>query len=106
MEILKERVNKEYFYSAVYHSDPYSVQESIDVGYIDEVISEDVFMERVMEKARQLASLPHPFYAKTKQTAQKEKRKKIGDAIKKHEKQTFLLRFFLRLKFWQKSTKK
>ena len=47
MEILKERVNKEYFYSAVYHSDPYSVQESIDVGYIDEVISEDRFMERV-----------------------------------------------------------
>ena len=106
MEILKERVNKKYFYSAVYHSDPYSVQESIEVGYIDEVISEDRFMERVMEKAKELASLPHPFYAKTKQTAQKERRKKIGDAIKKHEKQTFLLRFFLRLKFWQKSTKK
>ena len=37
-----------------------------------------------MEKAKELASLPHPFYAKTKQTAQKERRKKIGDAIKKH----------------------
>ena len=47
---------------------------------------------KILEKAKELASLPHPFYAKTKQTAQKERRKKIGDAIKKHEKQTFLLR--------------
>jgi hypothetical protein len=27
-------------------------------------------MERVMEKAKELATLPHPFYANTKKTAQ------------------------------------
>ena len=54
MEIAKARVNKKYFYSAVYHSDAYSVQESIEVGYIDEVVSEDQFMQRVMEKAKEL----------------------------------------------------
>ena len=85
MEILKARVNKKYFYPAVYHSDAYSVQESIEVGYIDEVVSEDQFMQRVMEKAKELATLPHPFYANTKKTAQDDVRQKIADAIDKYE---------------------
>ena len=85
MEILKARVNKKYFYPAVYHSDTYSVQDSIEVCYIDEVVSEDQFMERVMEKAKELATLPHPFYANTKKTAQDDVRLKIADAIDKYE---------------------
>ena len=85
MEIIKARVNKKYFYPAVYHSDAYSVQESIEVGYIDEVVSEDQFMQRVMEKAKELATLPHPFYANTKKTAQDDVRQKIADAIDKYE---------------------
>jgi enoyl-CoA hydratase len=90
MEILKVRVNKKYFYPAVYHSDAYSVQESIEVGFIDEVVSEDQFMERVMEKAKELATLPHPFYANTKKTAQEDVRQKIADAIEKYENLTGL----------------
>ena len=85
MEILKARVNKNYFYPAVYHSDPYSMKDSIAVGYIDEVVSEDKFMERVMEKAAALSSLPHPFYANTKHFAQGDVMQKISDAIKKYE---------------------
>ena len=85
MEIIKARVNKKYFYPAVYHSDAYSVQESIEAGYIDEVASEDQFMQRVMEKAKELATLPHPFYANTKKTAQDDVRQKIADAIDKYE---------------------
>ena len=90
MEILKARVDKKYFYPAVYHSDVYSVQESIKVGFIDEVVSEDQFMERVMEKAKELATLPHPFYANTKKTAQDDVRQKISDAIEKYENLTGL----------------
>ena len=67
------------------HSDAYSVQDSIEVGYIDEVVSEDQFMQRVMEKAKELATLPHPFYANTKKTAQDDVRQKIADAIDKYE---------------------
>ena len=85
MEIIRARVNKKYFYSAVYHSDAYSVQDSIKVGYIDEIVSEDQFMKRVMEKAKELATLPHPFYANTKKTAQDDVRQKIADAIDKYE---------------------
>ena len=85
MEIIRARVNKKYFYSAVYHSDAYSVQDSIEVGYIDEVVSEDQFMKRVMEKAKELATLPHPFYANTKKTAQDDVRQKIAEAIDKYE---------------------
>jgi hypothetical protein len=57
-------------------------------------------MERVNEKAKELASLPHPFYANTKKTAQKERRKKISVSIKKYVIQTSILRAILKLKFW------
>jgi enoyl-CoA hydratase/carnithine racemase len=90
MEILKARVNKGYFYPAVFHSDAYSVQDSIAVGYIDEVVSKEKFMDRVMEKAKELATLPHPFYANTKKSAQDDVRQKISDAINKYEKITGL----------------
>ena len=90
MEILKARVNKNYFYPAVYHSDAYSFQDSIAVGFIDEVVAENQFMSRVMEKAKELASLPHPFYAKTKKSAQGEVLQKISDAIDKYENLTVL----------------
>ena len=90
MEILKARVNKNYFYPAVFHSDTYSVQDSIAVGYIDEVVSAEKFMDRVMEKANELASLPHPFYANTKKSAQEDVREKIAAAIKKYEQLTGL----------------
>ena len=90
MEILKARVSKKYFYPAVYHSDAFSVQDSIEVGYIDEVVPEDQFMARVIEKAKELATLPHPFYANTKKTAQDDVRQKIADAIDKYESLTGL----------------
>ena len=86
MEILKARVNKNYFYPAVFHSDAYTVQDSIAVGFIDEVVPQAEFMDRVMDKAKELASLPHPFYAKTKESAQADVRQKILDGIKKYEK--------------------
>ena len=85
MEILKARVNKKYFYSAVFHADAYSVQDSIEVGYIDEVVSKDIFMKRVIEKAKELATLPHPFYANTKKSAHDDVRQKILKAIEKYE---------------------
>ena len=88
MEILKARVNKNYFYPAVYHSDAYSMRDSIAVGFIDEVVSEDKFMERVMDKALELSSLPHPFYVNTKHFAQGDVIQKIADAIAKYEKLT------------------
>ena len=90
MEILKARVNKNYFYPAVYHSDAYSMKDSIGVGFIDEVVPETEFMNRVMEKAKELASLPHPFYANTKKSAQEDVRKKISNAIDKYENLTGL----------------
>ena len=47
-------------------------------------------MDRVMEKANELASLPHPFYANTKKSAQEDVREKIAEAIKKYEQLTGL----------------
>ena len=88
MEILKARVNKNYFYPAVYHSDAYSMRDSIAVGYIDEVVPEGTFMDRVMAKAEELSSLPHPYYINTKKFAQGDVIEKIANAIEKYEKLT------------------
>ena len=43
-----------------------------------------------MEKAKELATLPHPFYANTKKSAQDDVRLKISDAINKYEEITGL----------------
>ena len=43
-----------------------------------------------MEKAKELAKLPNPFYANTKKTAQEDVRQKIEDAIEKYENLTGL----------------
>ena len=88
MEILKARVNKKHFYKAAYHSDPYSMEDSIEVGYIDEVVSQDNFENRVIEKAIELSDLPHPFYRNTKHFAQGDVMKKISDAIEKYKELT------------------
>jgi hypothetical protein len=64
------------------------MKDSIAVGFIDEVVSEDKFMERVMDKALELSSLPHPFYVNTKHFAQGDVIQKIADAIAKYEKLT------------------
>jgi len=85
---LKARVNKNYFYPAVYHSDAYSMKDSIAVGFIDEVVAEDKFMQRVMAKTVELSTLPHPFYVKTIHFAQGDVMQKIADAIEKYEKLT------------------
>jgi enoyl-CoA hydratase len=91
MEILKARVNKNFFYPAVFHSQAYSMKDSIAVGYIDEVIANKDLMKRAMEKAEDLASLPHPHYANTKKFAQHDLIETISNSIKKYESQVGLI---------------
>ena len=81
MEIVKDRVNKKYFYRAVLHGDPLSMSEAVEAGYIDELCSPESFMDRVLEKAEDLATIGHPFYEKTKNVAQADVVKKIKEAI-------------------------
>ena len=81
MEIVKSRVNKRYFYRAVLNGDPLSMKEAVAAGYIDELASPENFMDRVIEKAEDLATLGHPFYEKTKNVAQADVVEKIKNAI-------------------------
>ena len=85
MEIVKARVNKRFFYRAVLHGDPLSMQESLEAGYIDELAPLEDFMNRVLEKAEDLATLGHPFYEKTKSVAQADTVKKISDALEEYK---------------------
>ena len=81
MEIVKSRVNKRYFYRAVLNGDPLSMKEAVAAGYIDELASPENFMDRVIEKAEDLATLGHPFYEKTKNVAQADVVEKIKNAL-------------------------
>tara|TARA_B100000029_G_scaffold78365_2_gene69821 strand:+ start:5564 stop:6238 length:675 start_codon:yes stop_codon:yes gene_type:complete len=81
MEILKDRVSKRFFHRAILNGDIFSTQESIEVGYLDEVVQPEKLMERSLEKATDLATLGHPFYTNTKNTSQKEVVTKIKDAL-------------------------
>lgn len=85
MEIVKDRVNKRFFYRAVLHGDPLNMKESLEAGYLDELASPEDFMNRVLEKAEDLATLGHPFYEKTKSVAQADTVKKISDALEDYQ---------------------
>ena len=81
MEIVKARVNKKYFYRAVLHGDPLTMDQSVEAGYLDELTSPENFMTRVLEKAEDLATIGHPFYERTKNVAQKDVVARIKEAI-------------------------
>ena len=61
------------------------MKDSISVGYIDEVVAKEDLMQGAMDKANELASLPHPYYANTKKFAQHDTVAMILSAIQKYE---------------------
>ena len=83
MEILKDRVSKKHFYNAVLHGLPFSTVDAVEVGYLDEVVSEESLMKAALEKAEDLATLGHPFYENTKRYAKDETAKVVLDAMNK-----------------------
>ena len=70
MEIAASRVDKQHIYRALFHGDPYKMNDAVSAGWIDEVVNHEDLMKRAMEKAEDLATLGHPMYQKTKEVFQ------------------------------------
>ena len=61
----------------------YLIEDAVAPGYLDEVVEPDKLIETATIKAKDLATLGHPFYHQTKQLDQEEVIKKINSGIEK-----------------------
>ena len=81
LEISKSRILKNHWYRAILNAEAYPISESVDAGYLDEVVDPDELMSKSLEVAKDLATLSHPHYKLTKDLDQQAVLKRINDSI-------------------------
>ena len=81
LEISKSRILKNHWYRAILNAEAYSISDSIDAGYMDEVVEAEDLMSKSLEIAKDLATLSHPHYKLTKDLDQKEVLGRINASI-------------------------
>ena len=81
LEISKSRILKNHWYRAILNAEAYSISDSIDAGYLDEVVDPEDLMSKSLEVAKDLATLSHPHYKLTKDLDQKEILSRINSSI-------------------------
>ena len=81
LEISKSRILKNHWYRAILNAEAYPISDSVDAGYIDEVVDPDELMPKSLEVAKDLATLSHPHYKLTKDLDQQAVLKRINDSI-------------------------
>lgn len=64
---LRTRLKQDHLIPAILHSELYSPEGALEVGFIDQLVAEGEAMDIAQEKAAQLAKLPRKAYAATKQ---------------------------------------
>ncbi len=81
LEISKSRISKAHWYRAILNAEAYNIEDSIEAGYLDEVVEATNLLNRAMEVANDLATLDHPHYKMTKELDQKATLDKILSSI-------------------------
>ena len=81
LEISKSRISKAHWYRAILNAEAYNIEDSIEAGYLDEVVEATNLSNRAMEVANDLATLDHPHYKMTKELDQKATLDKILSSI-------------------------
>ena len=81
LEISKSRISKRHWHRAILNAEAYPIDQSVEAGYLDEVVDEGDLMKRAMEVATDLASLGHPHYQMTKDLDQKDILERINAGI-------------------------
>ena len=81
LEIAKFKLTKSHKQRALLNAEMYSIKDSIEPGYIDEVASPESFYEVALTKAKDLATLAHPQYDQTKKLDQEDVLPKISKGI-------------------------
>ena len=62
-------------------AEAYPISDSVDAGYLDEVVDPEDLMSKSIEVANDLATLSHPHYKLTKDLDQKEILERINNSI-------------------------
>ena len=83
LELAKFKLAKAHKQRALLNGEMYSIENAIEPGYLDEVVDPDKLLETAIAKARDLATLGHPYYHQTKQLDQEEVMRKINAGIDK-----------------------
>jgi len=81
LEISKSRISKRHWHRAILNAEAYPIDQSVEAGYLDEVVDEENLMKRAMEVATDLATLGHPHYQMTKDLDQKDILERINAGI-------------------------
>ena len=81
LEISKSRILKNHWYRAILNAEAYPISDSIDAGYLDEVVDPEELMSKSLEVAKDLATLSHPHYKLTKDLDQQAVLKRINDSM-------------------------
>ena len=81
LEISKSRISKAHWYRAILNAEAYNIEDSIEAGYLNEVVEATNLSNRAMEVANDLATLDHPHYKMTKELDQKATLDKILSSI-------------------------
>ena len=81
LEISKSRISKAHWYRAILNAEAYNIEDSIEAGYLDEVVEATNLSNRAMEVANDLATLDHPHYKMTKELDQKATLDKVLSSI-------------------------
>ena len=81
IEISKSRISKRHWHRAILNAEAYPIDQSVEAGYLDEVVDEEDLMKRAMEVATDLATLGHPHYQMTKDLDQKDILERINAGI-------------------------
>ena len=83
LELAKFKLAKNHKQRALLNGEMYLIEDAVAPGYLDEVVKPDKLIETATIKAKDLATLGHPFYHQTKQLDQEEVIKKINSGIEK-----------------------
>ena len=81
IEIAASRLDKSHIYRALFHAEPYPINSGVEAGWLDEIAEPADLEKRVLEKAKDLATLGHPYYKETKEILLGDTFKKIKAAI-------------------------
>ena len=85
LEISKSRISKRHWHRAILNAEAYPIDQSVEAGYLDEVVDEGDLMKRAIEVATDLATLGHPHYQMTKDLDQKDILERINAGIEVRE---------------------
>jgi enoyl-CoA hydratase len=72
VEIARQRLTPTHFFRALALAEPYTPAESVDAGFLDEVVSAEDLRDAVQSKASQLATLSSEAHTAVKQRVRKQ----------------------------------